>query len=168
MGVRHPPAARAGGRGPRRVAAALLGVLGCLLAAPAQADPPVASPLGDETTWVGADGRIRHLYRPRFVPPEPLLADVKSFGVASVDCALDVSRGRLLLTGAREGFDEAFDALAWLDVPRPQALVEVTILETIRRCDVESGGNGLYDRWQPEGAPDSFFRGLRWEFEPDR
>ena len=152
-----------------RTAALLVGLLGlAALAGPARAGPPAAATPVDESTWVGDDGRIRHLYRPRFVPAAPLFADVQSFGVVSVDCALDAARGRLLLTGARYGLEGAFAALARLDVPRPQALVEVTILETIKRCDVESGGNGLYDRWQPEGAPEGFFRGLRWEFEPDR
>jgi Flp pilus assembly secretin CpaC len=169
---RIPPRARTDGR--RLLGRAVLGLAALLpVAAVAGASPPGAeapaavTPV-DESTWVGADGQVRHLYRPRFVAPVPLYSDAQAFGVPSVRWDLDPARGRLLLTGAPAGLREAFAALAWLDVPPPQALVEVTIVEAIRRRDVESGGHGLFDRWIPEGAPDTFFRGLRWDFEPDR
>lgn len=136
--------------------------------APAPAPAVVAGtgfhPL-DEGSWRAADGRLRRLYRPRFVPAEHLLADAQALGVAGVDMALDQKHSRLLLTAPDAAFERAQDALDWLDVPRPQVLVDLAIVETVSRCQVESGGHGLFDRGT-EG-PNTFFRGVRSDFEPD-
>jgi len=119
----------------------------------------------DEVSWRADDGRLRRLYRPRFVPAESLLADALALGVDGVYMALDARHARLLLTAPDEGFQGVEDALVWLDVPQPSVLVEVGIVETVSRCNVESGGHGLFDRGT-EG-PNTFFRGLRSDFEPD-
>lgn len=132
--------------------------------APAAASGGRPSAFGDDS-WRGADGRLSRLYRPRFVPAESLLADVMALGVSGVDLALDVRHARLLLTASDAELGRAQDALDWLDVPPPEVLVDVAIVETVSRCQVESGGHGLFARG-PEG-PNTFFRGVRSDFEPD-
>ena len=129
--------------------------------------PGRAVRLIDETSWIGADGRTRLLYRPRFLAAPDLLADAKLFGVSGVDLGLDGGRGRLLLTGAEATLPAAREALDWLDAPPGEVLVEVSIVETIKRRHGESGGHALFDRDGVPGAPDTFFRGLRYDFEPD-
>lgn len=154
--------------------AALLGAL--VLFAPGLVRPVAAegpAPAGrafvpvDETSWLGADGRLRTLYRPRFVPAGDLFADAKAFGMAGVDLALDPVRGRLLLTGGEDALGGAHEALAFLDVPRPQVLVRVGVVETIRRARRQSGGHVLFDRDEPAGTPNTLFRGIRFDFEPE-
>lgn len=121
----------------------------------------------DEATWRGADGRLRRLYRPRFVAARDLFADVTSLGLSGVESLLDGGRGRILLTAPDPAIEAAQEALEFLDVPTPEALVEVSIVETIRRRRGASGGHALFDRDLPDGSPDTFFRGLRYDFEPE-
>ena len=117
--------------------------------------------------WQDAEGRIHRLYRPRFLAAPDLFADVQSFGLTPVDVSLDPVRSRLLLTCDPKALDRALEALAWLDVPTPEVLVEIAIVEVARRGLTESGGHLLFDRGAPEGSPDTFFRRLRYDFEPD-
>ena len=133
--------------------------------APRAAPPPFVR--GDDTSWRGADGRLRWLYRPRFLSAADLLAGTAAFGLPGVDLAVDPGRRRLLLTAAEPALDGAREALEFLDVPTPEVLVEVSIVETLKRTRCASGGHVLFDRDIPEGAPDTFFRGLRYDFEPD-
>lgn len=117
-----------------------------------------------DATWAEADGRRRALYRPRFVPAAELLASATGFGLAPAELALDGLRGRLLLTGDAPRLEAAAEALGYLDVPTPQALVEVALVESLRRCRAEHGGHGAFDR--DGGDPDTFFRAFRADFEP--
>ena len=80
---------------------------------------------------------------------------------------MDGPRGRLLLTAAGTAIPAAREALDWLDAAPPQVLVEVSVVETLRRRRSETGGHLLFDRDLAAGAPDTFFRGLRYDFEPD-
>jgi type II secretory pathway component GspD/PulD (secretin) len=159
-------------RGPARAGTAVL-ALGLLFAArPAGAEDgvpaarPAAEPV-DATSWRDREGRLRSLYLPKFVPAPDLLSDALALGLGDVDLALDPLRGRLVLAGDDGPIREAREALDWLDVPPPQALVRVAIVETLRRKAQETGGHFLYDRSAPDGAPDTFFRGVRTDFEPE-
>ena len=152
---------RHGGRSTRVLARLALGV--AVAGAGAWAHAEVVAPSAFETTWREADGRARALYRPRFVPAVDLLADAQAFGLAPLDLALDRARGRILVTGAFEGLGAAADALGYLDVPTPQVMVEVSLVETLNRCRHETGGHAHFDR--PPG-PDTFFRSFRSDFEP--
>lgn len=115
-------------------------------------------------TWREPDGRTRALYRPRFVDASALLADARAFQLAPLDLALDGSRGRLLVTGPADRLRDAADALAFLDVPTPQVLVEVALVETVSHGRVQTGGHGRFDR--DASGPDTFFRAFRADFEP--
>jgi type II secretory pathway component GspD/PulD (secretin) len=128
--------------------------------APPEGDPVVG------TSWRTRDGRLRALYLPRFVPAAELAAQASAFGLAGVDLGVDASRGRLVLSGADDAVDGAREALSWLDVPLPEALVTVGIVETVRRERRQAGGSALFDR-DAAGGPDTFFRGLRTAFEPE-
>jgi type II secretory pathway component GspD/PulD (secretin) len=74
------------------------------------------------------------------------------------------SRGRLLVTGPADRLRDAADALAFLDVPTPQVLVEVALVETVSHGRVQTGGHGRFDR--DASGPDTFFRAFRADFEP--
>lgn len=128
-------------------------------------DSGIAAP-GDDSWW-GGDGRLRRLYRPRFVPAGELLDGARSILPPAVELALDSMRHRLLFTGTRVGVDRATEAVDFLDVPRPSASIEVTIVETAKRRRSQRGGHGIFDRDGPPAGPDTFFRGLRFDFEPD-
>ena len=144
-------------------------------------EPAVAAPAGapragptpgavtsvDERTWQDGGGRWHRLYRPQFQPAADLFADAVSFGLAPVDLALDKLRSRLVLSSDAAALPAALEALAWLDVPTPEALVEIAIVECSRRDQREHGGHLLFDRGAPAGAPDTVFRSLRYDFEPD-
>lgn len=180
--MRPPTPASGGPRRPaprRRVGAAAVALLlaaaalsrGVVARADAPAAAPVAAPAEGgagasrfEATWHDADGTARALYRPRFVPAGLLLADAKAFGLAPLDLALDGRRGRILVTGAADRLGYAADAFGYLDVPTPQALVEVSLVETLSRCRNDHGGHLSFDRG-PDG-PDTFFRAFRADFEP--
>ncbi len=120
-----------------------------------------------EDSWWGGDGRLRQLYRPRFVPAGELIESARSMLPPAVDLTLDSLRRRLLFTGTRAGVDIATQAVDFLDVPTPSALIEVMIVETARRKRNERGGHGLFDRDGPPAGPDTFFRSLRFDFEPE-
>ena len=131
---------------------------------------PVAAPAfradGDDTWW-GSDGRLRRLYLPRFVPAADLLEGARSILPSAIDLALDPMRHRLLFTGTRSGVECAAEAVDFLDVPTPSASIDVTIVETARRLRKERGGHGAFDRDGPPSGPDTFFRALRFDFEPE-
>jgi len=101
------------------------------------------------------------------VPAGELLDGARSILPPAVDLALDSMRHRLLLTGTRADVECAEQAVGFLDVPTPSASVEVTIVETARRHRKERGGHGLFDRDGPPAGPDTFFRELRFDFEPE-
>jgi type II secretory pathway component GspD/PulD (secretin) len=135
---------------------------------PLAADGPAAATAPESgPAWRIRDGRLRTLYRPKFVPAPELLPEASAFGVPGVDLALDEHRGRLVLTGEDAAVAAARDALAWLDAPPPEVLVKVAVVETIRRERRQAGGHLLFDRDLVPGGPATFFRGLRTEFEPE-
>ncbi|MFO0933433.1 MAG: hypothetical protein U1E39_12070 [Planctomycetota bacterium] len=170
--MRNRPASprRAARRRVPRVLAALVLAAGLLAGGRARtgasAGPDVAGerPRAFEATWRDGDGTARALYRPRFVPAGLLLADAQAFGLAPLALALDGSRGRILVSGAEDHFPIAADAFGYLDVPTPQVLVEVSLVETLARCRNDHGGHLWFDRG-PDG-PDTFFRAFRADFEP--
>lgn len=110
---------------------------------------------------------MRRLYRPRFVAAGDLLDGARSILSPTIDLGLDPLRRRLLFTGSPVGVDAATEAIEYLDVPPPSAAVEITICETARRCRRENGGHGIFDRGGPPAGPDTFFRGVRYDFEPE-
>lgn len=126
-----------------------------------------AMPVAGDDSWWGGDGRLHRLYRPRFVPAAELLEGARSILPPAVELTLDSMRHRLLFTGTRVGVDCAAEAVDFLDVPRPSASIEVTIVETARHRRAEHGGHGIFDRDGPPAGPDTFFRGLRFDFEPE-
>jgi type II secretory pathway component GspD/PulD (secretin) len=151
---------------PTALLALLFGVL--LGGGRAQADGPAPGSAAEgELSWRTRDGRLRALYRPKFVPAGSLLAEATAFGLSGVDLGLDELRGRLVLTGADGAVGSARDALDWLDAPTPEVLVKVAVVETIRRCRKQTGGYLLFDRDAIAGGPETFFRGVRAEFEPE-
>ncbi len=166
MRPRPAPARRAAARTVATCLAAVAAVVGSALFAGAFAGAGV-EPTGAaafEATWRDADGTARALYRPRFVPAGLLLADAQAFGLAPLDLALDGRRGRILVSGAADRLAIAADAFGYLDVPTPQVLVEVSLVETLSRCRNDHGGHLSFDRG-PDG-PDTFFRAFRADFEP--
>jgi hypothetical protein len=163
---RPAPARRAAARTVATCLAAVAAVVGAVQFAGALAGAGV-EPTGAaafEATWRDADGTARALYRPRFVPAGLLLADAQAFGLAPLDLALDGRRGRILVSGAADRLAIAADAFGYLDVPTPQVLVEVSLVETLSRCRNDHGGHLSFDRG-PDG-PDTFFRAFRADFEP--
>ena len=152
-------------------------ILGLCLAAAALSTSTSTARAGDPTReafrplsaaeWVGADGRHRLLYAPQFLPAPDLLQDAKKFALEGVDLDLDAVRGRVLFTTEERRMPGVREALRFLDAPLPQVLVRVGIIETIRRSRRQTGGHGLFDRDEPAGAPETFFRGVRYDFEPD-
>ncbi len=154
-------------RRPRRLAGLVAGVLAAGgFAALAVPDGAGASPF--EATWQAPDGTSFALYRPRFVPAVDLLADAQAFGLAplgvGMDLGLERARGRLLVSGAADRLVVAAEALGYLDVPTPQVLVEVSIVETLNRCRRDTGGHLAFDRTAT--GPDTFFRTFRYDFDP--
>jgi type II secretory pathway component GspD/PulD (secretin) len=120
-----------------------------------------------EDSWWGGDGRLHRLYRPKFVPAGELLDGARSILPPAVDLTLDPMRHRLLLAGTPAGVSCASEAVGYLDVPAPSASIDVTIVETARRRHGERGGHGVFDRDAPSAGPDTFFRSLRFDFEPE-
>lgn len=153
--------------------AALVAVACAARLAPATAAPPhPASSAGGaarfEARWTAPDGRVQALYRPRHVAAPTLLTDAKALlpdGLAPLELHLDAARRRLLVTGAGDRLDLAGEALGYLDVPTPQALVEVALVETLSRRSRQAGGHAAFDRAGGD-APDTFFRSFRAAFEP--
>jgi type II secretory pathway component GspD/PulD (secretin) len=117
----------------------------------------------DETSFRIGDGRLRALYRPRFLPAPELLEDAVALGLGPVEAAVEPARGRLVLTGTDDDVAAAREALLFLDAPRPEALVKVAVVETVRRERAQGGGASLFDRTEGDG----FFRGVRTTFEPE-
>jgi len=101
------------------------------------------------------------------VPAAELLEGVRSILPSPVELALDGLRHRLLLTGTAPDVACATEAARFLDVALPSAQVEVTMVETARRRHDERGGHGLFDRDGSPAGPDTFFRSLRFDFEPE-
>jgi len=152
---------------PRAALALAVGVLTAAgLAVGTYAEGAAASPF--EATWQASDGTSFALYRPRFVPAAELLADAQAFGLAPLGVGMDLgferTRGRLLVSGAADRLRVAAEALGYLDVPTPQVLVEVSIVETLNRCRRDTGGLLRFDRTAT--GPDTFFRTFRYDFEP--
>jgi type II secretory pathway component GspD/PulD (secretin) len=113
-----------------------------------------------------AEGLGRWWYRPRFVPAAALLEDAVRLGAGPGEIALEPLRGRLLVTARERDLAAVQETLAFLDAPAPQALVTIAVAETLALDRRETGGHALYDRSAGEG-PDTLFRGVRVDFEPD-
>ena len=167
------------------VAVCLLACLfACLFAPPARADPdpaPGERPAEGaalETPFLGADGEVRAVFRPEFRDALLLFDDIALFAleglraelvgphVAAPNPADPPMPSRILLAGPPELVARGREILGYLDVPEPS--VVVSLLATEVRCDhlSEMGGYASFDR-TGDGGPNTVFRGLYSEFEPE-
>lgn len=156
-----------------------------LYALPVQADPEVEAPVEPavrsatlETPFLGAGGEMRAVFRPEFRDASLLFDDLAIFEIQGLRAelvgphvpALDPRQppvpSRILLAGAPEIVARGRGILEYLDVPVPS--VVVSLLATEVQCDHlgEMGGNVLFDR-TGDGGPNTVFRGLYSEFEPE-
>ena len=150
-------------RRPTAAALALVALVGVGARGHAQ-DADGAAVVGAESAWTEPDGRVRALYRPAFVPARDLLESAARLGGVPASLALDALRSRVLLGGGRDAIEDAIRSLQFLDVPSPEALVDVAVVETSCRTRRARGGAASFDR--TEEGPDTFFRVFRADFEP--
>lgn len=160
----------------------LLGLAACLFPVlsgvpTARAEPTDSAPLN--TPFLGRDGELRLLLRPEFRNAPGLLDDLKRFGIDGLEVELvgPLVRGpdpraapvpsRLVLKGKPEAVTQGREVLRYLDVPRPSVMVSLLVAEVRCRQDRALGGHLFFDRDTVPESPNTLFRGLFSEFEPD-
>lgn len=165
--------------GARRLATLLIPLLAAsaVLASGARADGTEEEAPAGDSPFVGPDGEIRSIFQPEFREAPHLLEDLKSFQVEGLDALLvgpllppekpgaQPVPSRLLLKGKAPALRRARQVLRYLDVPVPSVMVSLLAAEVRCRREDELGGHFGIDR--TGGGPNTIFRALYSEYEPD-
>ncbi len=131
------------------------------------------------TPFLSGSGAVRLLFHPEFRSASSLLEDLNRFGIEGLTADLvgplvpSIVPGRppvasrLVLIGEPELVSRGREVLHHLDVPKPTVLVSLLAVEVECIQDREIGGSFAFDRDSVPESPNTLFRGIYSEFEPD-
>jgi type II secretory pathway component GspD/PulD (secretin) len=96
-----------------------------------------------------------------------VLEDALRLGVGPPVLVAEPLRGRVLVRAPESDLEALLEVLAFVDSPVPQAVLRLSVVETICTDRSETGGHALFDRDVAGNRTDTLFRGVSAAFEPD-